>query len=307
MLAMAAGLLTALLAPGNQARFEDEGGSMLDSVFEVITRTIDYAAAAVCNQTGMLMFMLLALLIPILWIWSQRIIAREEESGRRSVFSLPAFLVIAYAFFLQCAGYAPTIWVYGTEGAPRMEDVRFFYLVFWLILIEFYFVGKVALFTREHRDNTDHNGTDNVSQNMAGGTAQCVTGGPVLTRFLAADLAMILIFGMAYYILPSTNRDKLTSVSATISLLTGEAQRYDEQVKAQNAILLDPSTKGQDVTVTAVSDHPKTIYAGGLEMQGDPTCWINQAVAAYYDKASVTLIPADETTDEAADESVDED
>lgn len=275
LVAAVAGVLTDLVAPGNAARLEDEGGNELHSAWEVITRTIDYAAASVKNQTTMMVLFLLALLIPLFWLWSMRIVTEAQESGRKTWFDLPALPMVAYAFFLQCAGYAPTIYMYGTEGEYRMEDVRFFYLVFYLLLLEFYFVGKTALLYRQ-----------SVSQGVCGNAV----GGRVLTRFLAADVAMILIFGTAYYVLPSSNRNSMTSLSAAISLATGEAHRYDEQVKAQLAVLEDASTNGQDVTVTAVSDHPKVLYAWGLEMNEDPTNWINVAVAEFYDKASVTMV-----------------
>lgn len=277
LLSAIVGVLTDLVAPGNEARMADEGENKLTSVWEIITRTIDYSAASVRNNMNMMLLMLLALLIPIFWIWAQRVIDRQESNGHRSVFSLPAFVVVAYVFFLHCTSYAPTIWIYGTEGEYRMEDIRFFYLVLYLLLLEFYFVGKVALLIRNAGikvaavENTD-------------------AVGPILTRFLAADLAMILVFGTAYYVLPSTNRETLSSMSAMVSLLTGEAQQYDQDVETQKKILEDSSTKGQDVYVQAVTCHPRLLFAWGLEMNKDPGNWINQAVAAYYDKASVTLV-----------------
>lgn len=282
MVAALAGILLSILAPGNSVRMDEEGGEQLTSVFEIVARTIDYAAAFVRNQMGIMMILLLALLVPMFWKWSQLMIEREEQAGRRSVFTLPAILVVCYAFFLHCAAYAPTIWIYGTEGAMRMEDVRFFYLVFWLTLLEFYFIGKAVLFLRS------------LGVRLTLENGQNVVAGQVLSRFLVADLAMICIFGMAYYVLPETNREALTSMSATISLLKGEAQQYDREIKAQQAILEDPSTEGQDVEVIAVKAHPRLLYNSGLEMFEDPGFWINREIANYYDKTSVTLIRDDD-------------
>lgn len=304
MLSTVLGVMTDLIAPGNQARFADESGNELTSVWEIITRTIDYAAASVRNQTTMMLF-LLALLVPVFWIWSLRILDSASEQGRRTAFELPAVPVVAYAFFLHCAGYAPTIWMYGTEGEYRMEDVRFFYLVFYLLVLEFYLVGKTAILYRGAVGVSTAADANAPAETTTNANAPAQTS--VLTRFLIADLMMILIFGTAYYVLPSSNRNTMSSLSATLSLLNGEAGRYDAQVKAQQAILEDPATAGEDVVIYAVEDHPKVLYLPGGQINEDPTSWINQAVAAYYDKASVTLIPADETADEAADESVDED
>lgn len=278
LLSAVAGVLTDLVAPGNGARMADEGENKLTSVWEIVTRTIDYSAASVRNQMNMLFIMLLALLIPVFWIWAQHVIDREESDGHRSIFSLPALLVVAYAFFLHCTAYAPTIWIYGTEGEYRMEDIRFFYLVFYLLLLEFYFVGKTALMLRSR-----------VAWQTARESSTNDTGA-ILSRFIAADLAMILIFGTAYYVLPSTNRNSLTSMSAALSLVTGEAQQYHRDVLAQREILEDPDTEGEDVYLNAVTSHPRVLYAWGLEMNPDPENWINQAVAEYYNKASVTLI-----------------
>lgn len=276
LLSAIVGVLTDLVAPGNEARMADEGENKLTSVWEIITRTIDYSAASVRNQMSMMLLMLLALFIPLFWIWAQRVIEREEREGHRSVFSLPVFVVVAYAFLLHCSAYAPTIWIYGTEGEYRMEDIRFFYLVLYLILLEFYLVGKAALTLR---------GMGIKAERMENAGA----GGRILSRFLAADLAMILVFGTAYYVLPETNRDSISSLSAALSLVKGEAQLYDEEIKAQQAILEDPATTGEDVEVQAVTSHPRLLFAWGLEMS-DPESWINKAVAEYYDKASVTLI-----------------
>lgn len=314
MLSTVLGVMTDLIAPGNQARFADESGNELTSVWEIIMRTIDYAAASVRNQTTMMMLFLLALLVPVFWIWAVRILDAAREQGRRTAFELPAVPVVAYAFFLHCAGYAPTIWMYGTEGEYRMEDVRFFYLVFYLLVLEFYLVGKAAILYRgvvgseaacsnapvEPAANTNAPAETTTNANASAQTS-------IFTRFLIADLTMILIFGTAYYVLPSSNRNVMSSLSVTLSLLNGEARRYDAQVKAQQAILEDPATAGEDVVIYAVEDHPKVLYLPGGQINEDPTSWINQAVAAYYDKASVTLIPADETTDEAADETANED
>lgn len=279
-----AGILLSVLAPGNNVRMGNEDEEQkIGSILELISKTIDYAAAFVKDQVDITMLLLLALFIPLFWRWAQIILRRAQESGRKTAFDLPAILVVPYAFFLHCTSYAPTIWIYSNEGAMRMEDVRFFYLVFWLVLLEFYFIGKAAMVLQNQNRPVD----------ASDGGVQGTAAGRILTRFLAADLAMICIFGAAYYLIPETNRNKLSSVNATISLLKGEAQQYSREIEAQQAILEDPSTEGEDVEVPAVTSHPQLIYSSSLEMSEDPESWINQSVAAYYNKASVTLIRED--------------
>ncbi len=71
--------------------------------------------------------------------------------------------------------------------------------------------------------------------------------------------------------------------------MIGEAQRYDLEMMERSEILNDPETDGQDVTVAAVSERPYLLFLYGLELTEDPDYWINQTVAEYYDKKSVTL------------------
>ena len=94
---------------------------------------------------------------------------------------------------------------------------------------------------------------------------------------------------LSYYVLPRENRETLTSLCAARSLLIGEAQRYDREMKERAALLNDPATDGQDVVVKAVSERPYLLFLYGLELTEDPGYWINRTVAEYYDKKSVTL------------------
>ena len=210
--------------------------------------------------------MLLALLVPFFLLLVREWDTEETKRGN-DFWSLPAMPVLLLFFLIYAASYAPTVYVYGDGGPMRVEDVRFFYMVTFGAVSEFFLIGKVYHALRE----------------------QACSEVPWLSRWVVSIVAFIVLFTGMYYVLPRENRETLTSLCAARSLLIGEAQRYDREMKERAALLNDPATDGQDVVVKAVSERPYLLFLYGLEMTEDPDYWINRTVAEYYDKKSVTL------------------
>ncbi len=102
-------------------------------------------------------------------------------------------------------------------------------------------------------------------------------------------LVLTACFVLFCYVLPRENRERLTSLCAARSLLIGEAQQYDAEMRERLALLEDPALDGEDVTVPAFTVRPYLLFLYGLELTEDPSYWINETVAEYYDKGSVTL------------------
>lgn len=79
--------------------------------------------------------------------------------------------------------------------------------------------------------------------------------------------------------------DKLTPVSALLSLKRGEAAAYRAEYRERLNVLEDPSVK--EVYLQPFSCKPYMLYFGDVET--DPRHWANQAVAEYYGKDFVRL------------------
>lgn len=273
-----AGLLTSVLAPGNAVRMEQEGGSGTSSIVQTVIHSIALAGQSIQQQTGILLLLMGSLLVPVFWTAAglHRIENENGENETKTLFSIPAPLVLTAAFLLYAASYAPTVYVYGDGGPMRVEDVRFFYLVWLSVLCELFLVGKIRKsFSQKQEWENEH---------------RVVAGAGWQSGWMISVLAMIVLFIGMYYILPRENRETLTSLCAARSLLIGEAQRYDKEMKERSEILNDPETRGQAVEVCAVSERPYLLFLYGLELTEDPDYWINQTVAEYYDKESVVLV-----------------
>ena len=157
----------------------------------------------------------------------------------------------------------------------RVEDVRFFYLVILGAMAEFFLKGKAYFFWHCFQKENEKLDKHRMQSGMF--------------RGLSSVLVMIVLFVGMYYIVPRENREVLTSLCAARSLLIGEAQRYDLEMKERAELLNDPGTDGQDIVISPVSERPYLLFLYGLELTDDSNYWINETVAEYYDKKSITL------------------
>ena len=80
------------------------------------------------------------------------------------------------------------------------------------------------------------------------------------------------------------------SIDASLSLLSGEAQQYDQEWDKREAAFLDK--KGEDVLVSSLSVAPSILVYE--DISEDPENWHNQVLASYYGLHSVAV----QTTDE---------
>ena len=72
---------------------------------------------------------------------------------------------------------------------------------------------------------------------------------------------------------------------AAYLIITGEAQDFHDQMTQRSALLRQ--AKDQDVTLSPLTSKPDLLFY--LDITSDPSCWENQAVAAYYGNRSVVL------------------
>ena len=304
-----AGLAVSVLAPGNLLRMDQEGADGITSIPAMVIHSVYLAYESVGESMSILLVLLLLLAAPFLWCSfapkGGEMAAGDGagDSGTERLLGLPTVPVTAALFGLYAASYAPSVYVYGDGGPMRIEDVRFFYLVTLLALLEWFLLGKIRRYWERHAGAKRSGGVR--SEGAAAPAGSClpsdaVRGGtredlPAWTRpFLSSVLVLTACFVLFCYVLPRENRERLTSLCAARSLLIGEAQQYDAQMQERLAILEDPALDGEDVTVPAFTVRPYLLFLYGLELTEDPSYWINETVAEYYDKGSVTLVESAE-------------
>ncbi len=325
-----AGLAVSVLAPGNLVRMEEEGAEGITSIPAMVIHSVYLAYESVGDNMSILLVLLLLLAAPFLWqsFGTEESACEEKRAGgekradgenracteehacgaesfksgrMRRLLQLPAVPVTAALFGLYAASFAPSVYVYGDGGPMRIEDVRFFYLVTLLALLEWFLLGKLRLCGRlPFREEQDEGGEAESGPNDCG-TSECISDacGSGAGRkekaserrrsFLSSVLVLTACFVLFCYVLPRENRERLTSLCAARSLLIGEAQQYDAEMRERLALLEDPALDGEDVTVPAFTVRPYLLFLYGLELTEDPSYWINETVAEYYDKGSVTL------------------
>ena len=88
------------------------------------------------------------------------------------------------------------------------------------------------------------------------------------------------------YSLKMWGNNTLTTVSAIDSLRHGYAKQYYAEHQERLLLLKDESIK--DVYLKPYTFKPYLLFFG--DITDDPQDWVNQALADYYNKASVTLI-----------------
>ena len=260
------GLAVSVLAPGNQLRMDAEGAEGITSIPNLVIHSLYLAYESVRDNMSILLVLFLLLLLPFF----RHSYSESAEVPHRWL-HLPTAFVIVLLFGIYAASFAPSVYVYGDGGPMRIEDVRFFYLVTLLAILEWFLTGKVSLLLREG----EHAAFERYEGQQ---------------KFLVTVLAAAVGFTGFCYVLPRENREKLTTVCAVRSLLINEAQQYDEEMKERLALLENPATDGEDVCVPAFTVRPYLLFLYGLELTEDSSYWINETVANYYDKGSVTLV-----------------
>ena len=99
---------------------------------------------------------------------------------------------------------------------------------------------------------------------------------------ITGTLAAIFCFG----IIAGVDPDQFTSVSAVVSLMSGEAQEYRKQEEERLEILYDDAAR--DVELKEFSSKPYLLFYEDIEANKEN--WKNIRMSGYYGKDSVRMI-----------------
>ena len=251
------------LAPGNavrQATFEawSPVRAVLYSYHEAYTQMVAW--------TSPLVMLGQVFLLPFLW----RLSALGEKK-RSGIWGYPAFAGIVFSLF--ASSFTPTLYTYGSVGAGRIQNIRYFFWILVCMVMELTAIGLVkemmaGLLAPEKRDRID-----DFPEQMYG-------------RYAGLFFAAILFLGAFFAgntVLADDTRD-LVSVTAFKSLYSGEARQYDKEAQARTYLLLSQES---NPVLEPYSCKPELLF--WEDIKADPGDWVNVAVARFYRKETVQI------------------
>lgn len=266
--ALALSFFINVLAPGNALRQAAAGSP--NSPVAAILLSLVYGVYAFCNCTTLPVIAGWALLTPLLY----RAVARL-----RFTFPLPLiFAALVYGVFSSQG--TPVFYALGTSMPERVINIIYFSCFPFTLLVWAYFLGWLA-----HRD--------------------------WWLRFLArvdlapraalrrAFFAVVLCVGLAGALgLVRVSKDAATggmqlsglplSAQAALTLVTGEAQAYHDQLAARQALYQDEALS--DVRVEPLRSRPYLLFTE--DIGEDPAYWVNRSLADFYGKDTIALSDA---------------
>lgn len=285
LIVLAVGFACSMAAPGNAARQASQfPGDNLGVVMTLLRSGFAGFEYAVLWTNGF-MVLFLALLVPVF----VRIARRSTCS-----FALPAVPALA-VLLLFMTSFTPTFFSMGYVGPGRVQNIRYDYFVLAVFLCAGWLVGWLV--RRAERAGVlpacaarRHPGLGEVSSAPVGVPAHRLQrerdARAVYRRAVAVYLGcclFVLVAAVGALAIDERHRDDLVSLSAASSLATGEAQEYDEQVRARLAQL--ETSEDADVYVAYYTVGPKVLFMGDVHDNMDN--YINFRLAQWYGKDSV--------------------
>ncbi len=267
---LVAGFYLMFSAPGNAARATLIEGSMTNPATAVV-KACYYGAALAANWLTLPVLAALLLGAPLL--------ARVSRNSGLT-FSHP-LLTVVVAAGLFCAQLAPTLYSGVFLGAGRTRDTYYDQYILLLFGLSFYLIGYVT-----HQFDTACLAGSDWAQGLENKLKTTLPRWG--TRFALIGLCVLLcgVAGFRKYDDVSYGPQNTAGGSALLSLVKGEAKRYDAEMDAREAILNDASIPDPAFApLTCVPD----VFIPDL-LRSDAAYDVTGALKAYYGKNSITLV-----------------
>lgn len=251
LLCLAAGFAVNVCAPGNRVRQQSEGGQPLPAPLAV-WRAIQEAVLQFDKNLTLPILLALVFLAPVLW---------NAAAAAHIRFRWP-LLFFVLTFGLYAAQFCPTWYALKQAGPDRLLDIIFYSSFLLMAANVFYLFGWVQRRLRE----------------KGGAVPQA----RYLLGFVAAVAAALALSCFAL-------RDALnfTSIQALNAVRTGQAQVYHSEFCARVEVLEDAAVA--DAVLQPYSVRPRVLYFDDATPYADN--WRNEAMADYYGKHSVIVLP----------------
>ena len=257
---MIAGFLIAVLAPGNYVRGKESFAGI--GVFMTIYKSIHQACVFVSEWTNMYMVVLFAgLIIPLCWI----AVKETEYSYKHPI------LFTVYICGVFSAQFAPFFYTYDMVVPLRALNTVYFNFFVLYILVILYWCGWIQktllvedVFSYEQKER--------------------------IGKWYFSWGTVLIVCCFAIGCVASDMMSYISSVSAVMSLITGEAKAFDAEMDERMNTYLSNQNTDNDVLIPAVKSRPYLLYIQDEEVRTETSYWINTGISSYYKFKSLTLV-----------------
>lgn len=263
------GLVVSFVAPGNAVRQETQFPDDNAGVWGTIA-----GSSAACFQyiwewnNGLVLLLLVAGIAAAVYV-----APRALERG----FSFRApLLVVAATVALFATSFTPTFWAEGYEGPGRVQNCRLDIYLVLLLFDVFYVVGWL-------KSRTQGSAATNAQLNQAGQASTQVS--DIARNLVLCFSLVVLIFACTVSAMASDEElgEKLSSVSAARSLISGKAEAYHEQVLERLNYI--ETSQASELEVEFYHDIPHVLLMGDIRDNMDN--YINYRLCQWYGKDSI--------------------
>ncbi|MCR5449561.1 MAG: DUF6056 family protein [Solobacterium sp.] len=256
---MIGGFMIAVLAPGNFIRGKEAFAGI--GVFMTIYKSIHEACVLISEWTSMYMVAIFAgLVVPLCFITVKDTKFRFDHPILFTIYMCGVFSV----------QFAPFYYTYDMLVPLRAANPVYCSFLMLAVLVILYWCGWLRkhiliedLFSEAQKERLG-------KWYFSWGTA-----------------LIICIFSLGC--VASDRMTYLTSVSATVSLITGQAQAFDAEMDEREAVYLANRKTDNDVIIPAVKNRPYLLYIQDEEVRTETSYWINTGISKYYQFKSLTL------------------
>ena len=264
-------LLISMVAPGNAVRQESIGPP---NPVKAIILSFVYGGYSVLNFTT----------VPVLLIWLFLLPRIYRIAGKTSFSFRYPLAVLALSFCVYCAQVTPPFYAMGISLPERIINIVYYSFHIFALVNLFYMAGWVSKKLDRQKQQLTKAQIEFIEQLKYKAMPY--------QNAAKAFLVMLILFssiGLCTVTKGENGKPQFqnlpASVSATMSLLSGEAGRYHHE--ALQRLLAYQDDSQTDVTVSAYSVKPSLIYYS--DITPDSSDWINRAVAAFYNKDTIKL------------------
>ena len=256
--AFVVGAILNLAAPGNAVRKEVMVGY---SPIKSILYSLRYGEFFMAEWTGWLMVLSILFLVPFIW----KAVGKSEHRYPYPVL----FVLFSYGVF--SAMLTPLFYGMADVFIDRaLNIVKMMYYI--IVVINVMYVIGWMRYKVEHDERVFFKDVKNISEIVKKYNKIWAIGG------LCFMLGLMLL---------EPDKNVYAGISATRSLLNGEARAYYEQQLEREKLYYD--TSQQVLYLEAIENPPYVLFNGDIYPDGTHGYWINQGIAEFYGKEAIHL------------------
>lgn len=254
-----AGFLINVLAPGNANRQE-----AYEQVSPMLAVAKSFYAALIWSfrWTSPMLIGFLLLFVPVA--------LRLQNKATDNPQLLPLWGKLAILICLFASSFTPNIFAGTSINIGRIQNIRFLFWVIICIAAEIFILQDVLLWIK------------NKKLEFRQKKAFVWVNSKKTLLFIGLGLMIISVSSVNY--VKQNGYSAFSSISAAHSLLSGEAQLYDQAADERIGQL---QSTDKNIVFKPFTVYPYVLYKGDITT--DPSNWRNTAVARFYGKDSVVL------------------